>query len=60
MLFEIEPLYFKWARWCWHKPLYIGLPLILGVVVLAIADTIYAVYWVIRHWGKDENKKKGG
>ena len=35
---ETELLLMRWARWCWHKPPYIGVPLILGVFIIAIAD----------------------
>ena len=52
MLSIPEPLLTKWARWCWHKPPYIGLPLILGVFIIAIADPIYIIYLIIKYWGK--------
>lgn len=45
---SVEPLCYRWGRWCWHKPIWEGLPLLAIAGVLAFVDLGYLLW----HWGK--------
>lgn len=50
---ERDPWFADWARWCWRRPVYIGLPLLLLAFVIAVADLLYLIlYWWPAQWGK--------
>lgn len=49
-----KPIYWRLGEWCWNKPRYIGVPLVLGIFALVWFDLIYLVYWAIKNWGKKE------
>jgi len=47
------PYYVQWAVWCWRKPIYIGLPLIILSIPLALVDVVLSVLNVLIRWGKE-------
>lgn len=52
---ERDPWFADWARWCWRKPVYIGLPLSLLALIVAVVDLLYLVlYWWPKQWGKSD------
>lgn len=50
-----EPYYLQWVLWCWHKPIWIGLPLFPFLYVFLVIDVIIGLAWVITRWGGKEN-----
>ena len=49
---ENTPAYIKWAIWCWHQPVYIGLPLTIFAFPIMAIDIIYLAVFIPLKWGK--------
>lgn len=50
------PFYVKWFIWCWHKPIYIGLPLMLFTIPLAIGELLLLFVIGLSHWGGKQDR----
>jgi hypothetical protein len=46
------PYYAQWAVWCWRKPIWYGLPLMVAVPVFAALDLVLGAVWVFATWGR--------
>ena len=51
------PYYCQAGAWCWRKPIWVGLPLFVPVLLLGLlADVlsvlIFGPVWLISHWGR--------
>lgn len=47
------PYYLQWVVLCWHKPIYIGLPLlIIGFFPIMCLDMLVGIGWLITNWGR--------
>jgi len=48
--------YLGYAKWCWHRPVFLGLPLILLVPALMVVDLVSLVltglWYLLSRWGK--------
>ena len=49
---EKYPFYVRWVEWCWHKPIFIGLPLTLLVIPLVGVEALLVIVVVLSHWGR--------
>lgn len=50
--FDRKPLYVSWFIWCWHRPIYIGLPLAEVFLALIYVDLICVIGWGLYRWAK--------
>ena len=48
---EEFPLYIRWIIWCWHQPIYIGLPLSILFIPIILIDITYLIVYGLSHWG---------
>ena len=51
------PYYVQAVIWCWHKPIWMGLPpFVPFVLVCLLADFLTAstlgIVWLLKHWGR--------
>ena len=46
------PFYVQWAVWCWRKPIWIGLPLMVVMPFLLVVDLIYLIAYGLVEWAK--------
>lgn len=46
------PYYVQWGVWCWHKPVWVGLPLIWLAIPLMPVDAIYGLVILLTAWAK--------
>ncbi len=48
-----DPWYIQWVFWCWLRPIYIGLPLMLpgGFMLLVLADIPVLIWLLFIRWG---------
>jgi len=51
---QIAPYFVQWAVWCWRKPIYYGLPLIILSPLFLALDGMLALLWLAQSWGKKE------
>ena len=42
----------RWLKWCWCKPVWMGLPLCLLVIPIIYADFLRLSWVAITHWGR--------
>ena len=49
---EGVPYYIQWATWCWHKPIWIGLPLVLLTPLLMLVDLLWSPSILLVAWSK--------
>ena len=49
---EPAPYYVQWVVWCWRKPIWIGLPLVILTPLFIIIDIIYIVGYGLTIWAK--------
>jgi len=48
-----NPYTIDFAIWCYHKPIYLGLPLFLVCFTpLVVFDMLYLLTFIPRHWGE--------
>lgn len=50
-----DPYYWKWIGWCWRRPIWIGLPLVVICVPVAAVDTAITLIKLVKDWGKPVN-----
>jgi hypothetical protein len=46
------PYFMRWVQWCWHRPVYLGLPLIPLFVCFMFIDFLLLIAYVIIFWGR--------
>ena len=51
---EKNPFYVRWVMWCWHKPIFIGLPLTLLAIPLMVGEALLAIMVVLSYWGRKQ------
>ena len=44
-------IYHGYLVWCWHRPIWWGLPLAVGVLPLMLYDAAWLIYYMFRYWG---------
>lgn len=49
------PYYIQWVIFCWHKPIYVGLPLAFLTPIFLIGDAVIGLVWLVTRWGKNFN-----
>ena len=47
-----EPSYARWVIWCWHQPIYFGLPLIILSPLFLVVDGIIFITYLLVSWGR--------
>lgn len=53
-----EPLFWRWTMGCWHKPIWIGLPLLLIAVILVYVDLTCLILHLTLHWGEGKRAER--
>lgn len=48
---ERGPYYARWAMWCWYRPVYIGLPLVVLCGPIMCVDIVITIILGLTLWG---------
>lgn len=44
---------FQLAEWCWHKPIWVGVPIcLIGFFPAVVLGALLFFYGLVRYWGK--------
>lgn len=46
------PYFYQWAVWCWRKPIYIGLSLLVLCFPILVLEGAYLSFAILSKWGK--------
>ena len=49
---ETDPIFTRWILWCWHRPIYVGIPLVVLAFPLILLDGCLTAGYLFIHWGK--------
>jgi len=46
------PIYIRWIEWCWHRPIYVGLPLVFMFIPIMCVEVAGLIVYALVKWGK--------